>query len=118
MMKLLNNDIIINKYDEKKWLGCFGVQTIINYSFVEKLHENFKIFDLIKYIDTRSKRMNFERIFSVLCNLLDENLFYNKSVYGNIKNYINWGYNFDDYINDKNSNKIDNYYLIKTWNGR
>lgn len=118
MMKILNNEKIIEKYDEKKWYGCFGVQTLISYSFVEKLQNNFKIFDLLKYIDNRSKRMNFERVFSVLCTLLDNNIFENESLYGNIHNYMEWGYNYDKYITDENKDILKKYDLIKIWNGR
>lgn len=118
MMKILNNEKIIEKYDEKKWYGCFGVQTLISYNFVEKLQNNFKIFDLLKYIDNRSKRMNFERVFSVLCTLLDNNIFENESLYGNIHNYMEWGYNYDKYIADENKDILKKYDLIKIWNGR
>lgn len=118
MMKLLHNNKIIEKYDEKKWYGCFGAQTIITYNFIEKIQKKFKIFNLLNYIDSRSKRMNFERIFSVLCTFIKEELYENKSIFGNIHDYIKWEYSYDEYLNDIKENKIDDYYLIKTWHGR
>ena len=119
MMELLDNNKIIEKYDEKKWYGCFGVQTLVNYNFIQKLQDKYKIFNLLTYIDNRNKRMNFERIFSVLCTLLKNNLYEEKSIYGDIHDYnIEWGYNFNKYIEDKNNNNIPNCDLIKIWNGR
>ena len=118
MMNLLNNDLIIQKYDEKKWHGCFGVQTIINYDFIEKIQKEYSIFNLMKYIDNRSKRMNFERIFSVLCTLMKNELYEEKSIYGDIHEYISWGYTYNNYIDDIENSKLEKYDLIKTWNGR
>ena len=118
MMKILNNQIIIDKYDEKKWYGCFGVQTIIDYDFIVKIQEKYKIFNLIQFIDNRNKRMNFERVFSVLCNLCDSDLYERESIYGDIHNYMEWGYDYEKYIKDKDKDILDNYDLIKIWNGR
>ena len=118
MMNILKDSEIIEKYDEKKWYGCFGVQTIITYSFVEKLKERFNIFSLLNYIDNRSKRMNFERIFSVLCTLIKNDLYETCSIYGDIHDYIEWGYIYDKYIQDDLDNKLNNYKLIKIWSGR
>lgn len=118
MMNILNNDLIIQKYDEKKWHGCFGVQTIINYDFIEKIQKEYNIFSLMKYIDNRSKRMNFERIFSVLCTLMKNELYEEKSIYGDIHEYIEWGYTYNNYIKDIENSDLEKFDLIKTWNGR
>ena len=118
MIKLLKNEKIekIEEcYDAQKWNGCFGVQTIIKYEFIERLEKEFNIFKLLENIDNRQKRMNFERIFSVLCTLLNEDLFNQKSIYGNIKKYIKWEYTFEEYLNQIENIDLD---LIKTWNGR
>ena len=118
MIKLLKNEKIekIEEcYDAQKWNGCFGVQTIIKYEFIERLEKEFNIFKLLENIDNRQKRMNFERIFSVLCTLLNEDLFNQKSIYGNIKKYIKWEYTFEEYLNQIENLDLD---LIKTWNGR
>lgn len=117
MMNILENNKIIEKYDEKGWYGCFGVQTIITLDFIKKLDKEYKIFKLIEFIDTRSKRMNFERVFSVLCTLINNNLYKEESIYGEIHKYIEWEYSYDKYIEEE-SNKKQDYELIKTWNGR
>ena len=115
MIKKLNNELIEQSYDAKQWYGCFGVQSIIKYNFIEELQNKYKIFDLLIYIDNREKRMNFERIFSVLCNLIKKDLYNKKSIYGNIKDYIKWEYKFDEYLKNENNLDLD---FIKTWNGR
>ena len=115
MIKVLNNNKIEECYDSQKWYGCFGVQTIIKFKFIEKKEKKFNIFKLINFIDNRTKRMNFERIFSVLCNLLNKDLYEKKSIYGNIKEYIKWEYTYNEYMNDENKIELD---IVKTWNGR
>lgn len=118
MINLLNNDIVDQKYDGKEWYGCFGVQSLIKYDFLEKIQKEFKIFNLLDYIDSRIKRMNFERIFSVLCTLLKSDLYINKSLFGNIKEYIKWDYTYEEYVNDLRNDKLDDHKLIKVWSGR
>lgn len=118
MMKILNNEKIIEKYDEKGWYGCFGVQTLIDYDFIEKLQKKYKLFDLLKFIDSRNKRMNFERVFSVLCTLLDNDIYERKSIYGDIHDYMEWGYDYEKYVKDKDKDILDKFDLIKIWNGR
>jgi|SaaInlStandDraft_5_1057022.scaffolds.fasta_scaffold05953_2 hypothetical protein len=121
MMKILDNPKIIEKYDEKKWNGCFGVQTLISYRFVEKLKNTYNIFSLLNYIDNRSKRMNFERVFAVLCSLLKNDLYENYekySIYGDIHDYIEWEYSYKKYLQDNMNDGLNNYKLIKVWSGR
>ena len=110
---------LIECYDAKQWYGCFGCQSIVHYDFIKKLENIYHIFKLIHYIDTRSKRMNFERIFSLLCTKLDTTLYFKKSIYGNILDYQDWGFTFNDYLNiiENTQLKVE-YDLIKTWNGR
>jgi hypothetical protein len=117
--KIDNNDVIKEYYYQKdKWYGCFGLQSIIDYSFLEKIVNKYNIFKLIHYIDTRSIRMDFERIFGLICFYENSNLLNNISLYGIIHHYIHWGYTYDNYINDKNNNKIDHLDIIKVWSGR
>ena len=115
MINHLNNELIEQSYDAKEWYGCFGIQTIIKYNFIEELHKKYNIFNLLIYIDNRTKRMNFERIFSVLCTLLKKDLYSQKSIYGNIKKYIKWEYKFEEYLKDEKNLDLD---FVKTWNGR
>ena len=72
----------------------------------------------IEYIDERPKRMNFERIFSVICTYENNKLYQQPSLYGIIHHYIHWGYNYESYEDDIKNKRIEHLPLIKIWNGR
>ena len=74
--------------------------------------------NLLDYIDTRDKRMNFERIFALVTSLEKPDLYLECSIFGIIHHYIHWGYNFEKYLQDYNENKLNDYKLIKVWTGR
>lgn len=118
LLSLLNNQKLINFYHEKKWYGCFGVQTIVHYYFLDLIFKKYDMSLFMDYIDSRQKRMNFERIFSVLCSYEHHELYEQKSLYGIIHHYIHWGYNFEKYVEDQNENKLEQFPLIKVWSGR
>lgn len=110
---------LIDFYHQKtKWFGCFGLQSVIKYSFLEKIVNKYNIFNLIKYINNRPKRMNFERIFALICTIEDNSLETSPSLFGIIHHYIHWGYTFEGYENDKKNNKLDHLDIVKTWSGR
>ena len=118
LLDIINNQTLINFYKTQKWYGCFGIQSIISYNFLEKIYDKYNFDKIINYIDSRPKRMNFERIFSVICTYENNNLYKMPSLYGIIHHYIHWGYNFENYIDDLKNNNISQYPLIKIWNGR
>ena len=118
LLSIIENKNLINFYHQKEWFGCFGVQTVIDYIFLESIFKKYNFQKLMDYIDSRPIRMNFERIFSVICTYEYNELFHKKSLYGIIHHYIHWGYNYEKYILDSEENKISNYPLIKIWNGR
>ena len=105
-------------YKKDEWYGCFGLQTIIDYSFLENIVIKYNIFNLLDYIKTRQIRMDFERIFALICFYENKNLINEISLYGKIHHYIHWGYTYDSYISDKNNNKLDHLDIIKVWSGR
>lgn len=105
-------DEIIHYYKQKElWTGCFGLQTVIEYNFVVLLQGKFNIFSLIRVIKNRQDRCCIERIFGVLCFMLERNV---KIIYGVIHDYLPWGYTFEKY----KDNKIKNKDVIKVWTGR
>ena len=119
LINRINNKNIKDYYYEKdKWYGCFGLQTIIDYNFLEKIVIKYNIFKLFEYIDNRQIRMDFERIFGLICFYENKNLINEISLYGKIHHYIHWGYTYDNYISDKNNNKLDHLDIIKVWSGR
>jgi hypothetical protein len=116
LLKKLNKpDELLEKYKKKDtWHLCFGVQSIISYEFLVKLHEKYNFLELINHINTRQKRMALERIFGFLCTLEKPNLYQEKSLLGDIMLYMNWGYSYESYL----INKLEYLPLVKVWTGR
>lgn len=77
-LKLLKNkEKLIDVFREKKWWGCFGVSSIITYNFINKIQNEYNLFNLINYVKTREDRMDIERIFGICCySLIEKNNFY------------------------------------------
>ena len=116
---LLNNldniNDIIKLYDNiNQTNGCFGVQSVITYNFLNIIVNKYKLFNLLNNIYNRDERMNFERIFALLCINECNELIINPSILGDIHNYIRFGYTYDDYLLDK----LENLEIIKVWTGR
>jgi hypothetical protein len=118
MLEIINDNNLINFYKTKKWFGCFGIQSFIHIDFLNKIYKKYKFDKLLEYIDERPKRMNFERIFSVICTYENNKLYKDPSLYGIIHHYIHWGYNYENYENDIKNNNIEHLPLVKIWNGR
>ena len=117
--KIENNNSLRDIYNDKnKWVGCFGVQSVIDYNFLEKIVLKYNIFSLLIHITNRSIRMNFERIFPLVCFAEDNELIKNPSLFGIIHHYIHWGYTFENYLADKENNSNDRFPIIKVWTGR
>ena len=117
--KLNYNDILKEFHSEKdKWLGCYGVQSVIEYNFLKYIWEKYDFNKLVKYINNRDLRMDFERIFGLICNYQNNDV-NNPSIYGIIHHYIHWGYSYDSYLKDKcEDGKLNHLDIIKVWSGR
>jgi len=116
---LNNNKIIKELYNNKdKIHGSFGVQSVITYDFLKNIVNKYNLFNLINYIDNRIERMNFERIFALVCINECNDLSINPSIFGSIHNYIKYGYTYEEYLSDKIQNKIEHLEIIKVWTGR
>ena len=116
-----NHTNLLDFYHEKVWNGCFGGMTIINYDFLTHVNDTYNISNLLDKITTRENRCSFERV--VACMFQYENKNTDFGILGDIHDYCNWGYSFDEYMNDMdeldNSKKdIDKYPVIKIWSGR
>ena len=118
MLNLINNNNLTNFYKTKEWVGCFGIQSIISLNFINKIYNKYNFDKLLEYIDERPKRMNFERIFSVICTYENKKLYQQPSLYGIIHHYTHWGYNYESYEDDIKNKRIEHLPLIKIWNGR
>jgi hypothetical protein len=117
--KIINGNILKKYYNNRELIhGCFGVQSVISYKFLYSLEEKYSLFSLLDIIDNRTERMNFERIFALMC--IHENNILSKepSIFGIIHEYTRFGYSYDDYIQDKNNNYLSKKEIIKVWTGR
>uniref|UniRef100_A0A6C0D266 Glycosyltransferase 2-like domain-containing protein n=1 Tax=viral metagenome TaxID=1070528 RepID=A0A6C0D266_9ZZZZ len=102
----------IRKMD--KWKGCFGVMTCIRLSFIDKLVEDHRLFDiLLPRIKTRNDRMTMERVMSIIIHAHMEREDVD-TFFGDIHDFCRWGYNYEDYKNKV----LDHLPIIKVWTGR
>ena len=96
---------------------CFGVQTFINYNFLLHIENKYSICNLINHVKTRIDRCAMERIMGLLFCLEYPTLIKYKSLLGNIISNGNWGYSFEQYVNDIKKQKNVKA-IIKVWTGR
>jgi len=96
------------------WNGCFGVQSVITYQFLEMIETKYGLFELLNYVTNRSYRMSVERIFAVLCTIEKPELVNDSSLFGDIYTYTNMGYSFQDYLSSRGRDLP----IIKVWTGR
>ena len=113
-----NNNLKKFYYNKNKWYGCFGIQSVIDYTFLKSIVLKYNIFSLINYITTRPIRMDFERIFALICFYENRDLINKPSIFGIIHHYIHWGYTLEQYLTDKINNNLNRYDIIKVWTGR
>jgi hypothetical protein len=103
-------------YDKNNWYGCFGVASLIDLSFLDKVFDTFDFENVIKNVKCRPHREAMERIFALLCILLDKTIVQTPSMFGNIlKDYQNaYSNKWSNYINGYRTNCLIN----KVWSGR
>jgi hypothetical protein len=139
--KLDNNNVLWEIYrDFDKWIGCYGVMSIVSIDYIDEVDKIFGVLnpDFIKNMVTRGNRKMrcaMERIWGIImCYMHHRNLRkrlhsnyvnnpnynYHKSCFGNISPYYKlngfdvWYDNFDDYKNGV----FDKLPIVKIWNGR
>jgi hypothetical protein len=111
---LINRDEALLLHNKKEnWYGVFGVQSVITIDFLNTLIEKYNIFGLLKYVDTRPKRMSVERIFGLLCFSIKPDLRNDPSFFGVLHDYCKWGYKFHSY-----KKETQNLPIVKVWTER
>lgn len=116
---LKNSDKLLVFYENfHLWNGCFGVMSVISYSFLQTLQEEYDFFHLLNFVVCREDRSMLERVFGIICSMKSYELSQKCSLFGNIYEYIRWGYSFDEYKMDQENKILDNYPIIKVWTGR
>jgi hypothetical protein len=101
-------------HNNDKWKGCFGVMSVIEYNYLKNIADKYNFLDLINHITNRSDRMCLERIFAIICIFENPNMINdmsNISIFGdypeNRNNRSSATYNYNDYLEDINSNNTD-----------
>jgi hypothetical protein len=118
LKKMLKNDTTVKLLGKsKEWNGCFGIQSMITHNCIKHLQNTFNFLNLVHYIHNRSDRCCFERIFACMIYSQYSHLKKCPSLFGNIFGYLNFGYSYDEYINDVKNRNIHKP-LIKVWTGR
>ena len=104
------NDLELTQFykNKKLWKGCFGGMSIIAHDYLVFINNKYDISKLLDYVKTRPYRCSFERVIS--CLLQKHTV--NKTLFGDIHKYCNWGIKFND------RNKYPNLPFIKVWTGR
>ena len=124
------NNLIDFLRNKENWDVIFGGMIIIKYSFLKKVFENNNYLEvLINSINTRHKRMAFERIIGCLLqftkNLENKNNIKTESINGFILQNLKWNTNYNDYkiknikmdmekilLGRENKKKQKNQYLL------
>lgn len=118
--KLNKSPFLITHYvSQRIWFPCYGVSSIIELDFLEKIQEKYNIFNLLNYVQNRSDRMCLERIFGLIFFIEAKLTKKTCSFLGKIhdfprKTFNNNPYSFNDYLKDKK----DFSPIIKIWVGR
>jgi hypothetical protein len=115
------NEMLSFYNDKNKWSGCFGGMSIISHDFISSIDKKYDLSNLLEAITTRSNRCAFERIIACLmaCHYIEYKKAYptHTILLGFIHTYQNWGYTYDQYLADLQTNKIT-IPFVKVWTGR
>jgi len=121
MRKLNHSEKLIDIYkNESLWKGCFSVLSMISHDFLSRLVEKYNFFVLLDHIKCRLDRMCLERVFAVLCHCEDNELKDKCPIAGEITD-DHWrigSYTYDQYVEEKQNNLLDNYRIVRVWTGR
>jgi hypothetical protein len=113
IIKKFKNTNIVNLYETKAWVGCFGIMAIVNYDFLVRINAKYNFFDIImNNILNRDDRMALERVFGCILFIENKNT---SALFGDIHDYCEWGITYEDY---KNNNIDLELPIIKIWTGR
>ena len=93
-----NNEIKILR-DSLKWKSCWGVQSFIEYDFLQIIEKKYNIENLINHIKDRPHRVGFERVFGLLCCNEKKSLNDDCSICGNYINIESTDYDAGDINN-------------------
>jgi hypothetical protein len=126
---LKNNSVLKNKLtgSEINILGLsqkdnfnlvFGGICYINYGFLMNIEAKYGISNLVNAIKCRTDRCGLERILGLLFFIEYPKVLSFNSLFGSIfSHYKNFGYHYNEYINDFNQKRFVEP-VVKVWTGR
>jgi len=97
------------------WKGCFGVMSVITWTFLNQLEQKSGLLStIIPHITNRTKREYVERLYGLFCHIVKSSLIRDTSFLGHITEYCPWGLTFKDY----QDGKMKDLPVVKVWTGR
>jgi len=109
-MGLYEDSSLMDFYNERKWLGCFGCMCLIDYQFLKSIHEKYDLNRLLSVITSRVDRCALERIIGCLFQYVCPKS--NPVLLGDIYTYIPWDTRFEE------KDTFPQKAFIKVWTGR
>jgi hypothetical protein len=58
---------LLDRYNNYRFQGCFGVMSIVSYTFIHSLVKKYDIFRILRHVRGRIWRCAIERLFAVVC---------------------------------------------------
>ena len=100
MNKILSHlnysDELIPFFENKQnWKGCWGAMSVIDHDFLKIIFEKYNMLELINYITNREERIQFERIYAILCIHTKPSILTEESLFGH------YGNNYNNHNNGK-----------------
>jgi hypothetical protein len=118
---LFRDEIMETMRGNVKWFGCFGVQSVIDYSFLCQLQKKYDLFQMLHTVRCRKDRCCLERIMGYLFCIEYPALLKKPSLWGPIFTYMKWGYSFEEYKSNRYHShrySISKLPMVKVWTGR
>jgi hypothetical protein len=112
-LELPEGDGLVNTFYNRKWRGCFGVQSVITLDFLDSVPIELLTDCMTEY----ECRHALERVFAMMCQQKLPALVDDPSLFGLIYNaHGGWGYTFQKYMTQRDMPHGD--MPVKVWTFR
>jgi hypothetical protein len=115
----INDVVYFHRGLRNDWLGCFGVMSVMDSSFLSYLVDKYPFFHWFTMVFSRNERYIIERVFAVLCCIEDRGAM--KSMMGDIyETPRTFHFDWEDYNNGewKKDSSMSQLPILKIWSGR
>jgi hypothetical protein len=105
---------LLSLFEKKdKWSGCYGVMSVIQWEFMDKINKRHAFFDnMLQKKWHRDMRSGLERVMALVAYYNDPAI--KNSIFGDIHAYIKWGTTFMEYLTQDHRK----YPIVKVWASR